>query len=61
MAGWRVLEQGGHAVDAVSGAVVALEDCPYFNAGKGAVFTRSGNVFSYSYSYLLTGIHIMCG
>lgn len=38
-AGNRVLEQGGSALDAVLAAVVALEDCPLFNAGHGAVFT----------------------
>ncbi len=41
-AGQRVLEQGGRALDAVTEAVVALEDCPLFNAGHGAVFTRDG-------------------
>lgn len=38
-AGQAVLEQGGTALDAVVAAVVALEDCPLFNAGHGAVFT----------------------
>lgn len=33
---------GGTAVDAAVAAVVALEDAPYFNAGKGAVFTHDG-------------------
>jgi hypothetical protein len=32
-----VLQAGGSAVDAVEAAVVALEDEPLFNAGKGAV------------------------
>src|SRR5258708_22870305 len=39
-AGQRVLEQGGGALDAVTEAVVALEDYPLFNAGHGAVYTR---------------------
>ena len=34
-----VLARGGSAIDAVSVAVAGLEDCPYFNAGHGAVFT----------------------
>jgi beta-aspartyl-peptidase (threonine type) len=34
-----VLAQGGSALDAVSVAVTGLEDCPYFNAGHGAVLT----------------------
>ncbi|MDE2225020.1 MAG: isoaspartyl peptidase/L-asparaginase [Xanthomonadaceae bacterium] len=33
---------GGSALDAVTAAVVALEDAPYFNAGHGAVFTHDG-------------------
>ena len=41
-AGQRVLEQGGSALDAVTEAVVALENCPLFNDGHGAVFTRDG-------------------
>ncbi|MDB6452518.1 isoaspartyl peptidase/L-asparaginase family protein [Falsirhodobacter sp. 20TX0035] len=38
-AGLDVLQQGGAAVDAVTAAVMALEDEPLFNAGRGAVFT----------------------
>lgn len=38
-AGQAVLERGGTAVDAVIATVVSLEDCPLFNAGRGAVFT----------------------
>jgi beta-aspartyl-peptidase (threonine type) len=41
-AGQRVLEQGGNALDAVTEAVIALEDYPLFNAGHGAVYTRDG-------------------
>ncbi|MDR0578412.1 MAG: isoaspartyl peptidase/L-asparaginase [Candidatus Accumulibacter sp.] len=40
--GQRVLEQGGDALDAVTEAVFRLEECPLFNAGKGAVFTHAG-------------------
>lgn len=38
-AGQAVLASGGTALDAVCVAVQALEDCPLFNAGHGAVFT----------------------
>lgn len=38
-AGQAVLAGGGTALDAVCVAVQALEDCPLFNAGHGAVFT----------------------
>jgi beta-aspartyl-peptidase (threonine type) len=41
-AGATVLGEGGSALDAVTAAVVALEDDPLFNAGRGAVFTYHG-------------------
>ena len=41
-AGQRVLADGGSALDAVTEAVRRLEDCPLFNAGKGAVLTHAG-------------------
>ncbi|HTL37356.1 MAG TPA: isoaspartyl peptidase/L-asparaginase [Kofleriaceae bacterium] len=37
-----VLAAGGSSADAVTAAIVILEDSPYFNAGKGAVFTHDG-------------------
>jgi len=40
--GYQILEQGGSSLDAVSAAVVVLEDSPLFNAGKGAVYTYEG-------------------
>jgi len=42
LAGQRVLTEGGSALDAVTEAVRLLEDCPLFNAGKGAVLTHAG-------------------
>jgi L-asparaginase / beta-aspartyl-peptidase len=42
-AGWRVLRQGGSALDAVQAAIIALEDNPGFNAGTGAVLTTEGH------------------
>src|SRR5437879_2095736 len=41
-AGCVILAAGGCALDAVTAAVVALEDDPLFNAGRGAVFTAAG-------------------
>lgn len=38
----RVLQAGGAALDAVTEAVRLLEECPLFNAGRGAVFTSEG-------------------
>ena len=43
VAGRDILENGGSALDAVTAAVVAMEDNPLFNAGRGAVFTLAGN------------------
>jgi beta-aspartyl-peptidase (threonine type) len=40
--GHRGLAGGGSALDAVTAAVVALEDDPQFNAGRGAVYTSAG-------------------
>lgn len=41
-AGYQVLDNGGSALDAVTAAVVSLENCPLFNAGKGSVFNHDG-------------------
>ena len=41
--GYACLRDGGPALDAVEAAVRALEDCPLFNAGRGAVFTHEGH------------------
>ena len=40
--GEAILASGGRALDAVEAAVVALEDNPRFNAGRGAVFSYNG-------------------
>ena len=39
-AGYKILEQGGSSLDAVTTAIVILEDLPLFNAGKGSVYTE---------------------
>jgi beta-aspartyl-peptidase (threonine type) len=41
-AGHEILLAGGTSLDAVSTAITILEDSPYFNAGKGAVFNSEG-------------------
>ncbi len=41
-AGRVVLADGGSALDAATAAVMALEDEPLFNAGRGAVYTSAG-------------------
>jgi L-asparaginase / beta-aspartyl-peptidase len=40
--GETILQQGGTALDAVEKTITFLEDCPFFNAGRGAVFTHEG-------------------
>ena len=42
--GWRVLKNGGTAVDAVMDAVKVLENDPAFDAGRGSVLTDAGEV-----------------
>ena len=42
--GWRVLQRGGSAADAVEAAIVILEDDPVFDSGTGAHLNRDGHV-----------------
>jgi beta-aspartyl-peptidase (threonine type) len=42
LAGYELLENGATSLDAVEAAVIALEDSPLFNAGRGSVFTSEG-------------------
>jgi beta-aspartyl-peptidase (threonine type) len=41
-AGYAVLSRGGPALEAVTAAIIVLEDSPWFNAGKGSVFNAVG-------------------
>ena len=43
-AGHAVLEAGGKSIDAVTAAILVLEDAPDFNAGRGAVLSAEGRV-----------------
>lgn len=43
-AGWRVLENGGAALDAVEEAVIVMEDDEAFDAGRGSFLNREGKV-----------------
>jgi beta-aspartyl-peptidase (threonine type) len=42
-AGFAVLQAGATSLDAVTRAVMVLEDNPLFNAGRGSVFTLDGH------------------
>lgn len=41
-AGYKALEDRQSALDAVEAAIISLENCPLFNAGKGSVFNALG-------------------
>jgi len=43
-AGWKVLNRGGRALDAVEEAVVVMEDDETFDAGRGSFLNRDGKV-----------------
>ncbi|MDP9268602.1 MAG: isoaspartyl peptidase/L-asparaginase [Acidobacteriota bacterium] len=43
-AGWRAIEQGASALDAVEAALVVMEDDETFDAGRGSFLTRDGRV-----------------
>jgi beta-aspartyl-peptidase (threonine type) len=43
-AGWRPLDRGGSALDAVEEAVVVMEDDETFDAGRGSFLNRDGKV-----------------
>jgi beta-aspartyl-peptidase (threonine type) len=43
-AGWRALERGGSALDAVEEAVIVMEDDETFDAGRGSFLNRDGKV-----------------
>jgi beta-aspartyl-peptidase (threonine type) len=42
--GWKVLQDGGPAMEAVVAAVTVLEDDPTFDAGRGSFLTSDGRV-----------------
>lgn len=41
-AGEAILKSGGTSLDAITAAIMVMENSPHFNAGKGAVFAASG-------------------
>jgi L-asparaginase / beta-aspartyl-peptidase len=43
-AGWAVLSNGGHALDAIESAITVLEDDPVFDAGYGSHLNLDGYV-----------------
>lgn len=43
-AGWAILENGGHSLDAIEAAITILEDDPAFDAGYGSHLNLDGQV-----------------
>jgi beta-aspartyl-peptidase (threonine type) len=43
-AGWKILLQGGSALDAVEATIVVMEDDPAFDAGVGSYLNQNGDV-----------------
>ncbi len=43
-AGWRVLQAGGSAVDAIEASIIVMENDETFDAGRGSFLTRDGRV-----------------
>ncbi len=43
-AGYELLNAGKSSLDAVTAAVVVLEDSPLFNAGRGSCFNADGEI-----------------
>jgi L-asparaginase / beta-aspartyl-peptidase len=43
-AGWRVLERGGSALEAIEAAILVMEDDEAFDAGRGSFLNRDGRV-----------------
>ena len=43
-AGWAVLSNGGHALDAIEASIIVLEDDPVFDAGYGSHLNLDGYV-----------------
>jgi beta-aspartyl-peptidase (threonine type) len=59
IAGWKVLEPGGCALDAAEAAVVVLEDHPLFNAGTGSTLNGLGKIEMDA--AIMEGAHLRAG
>jgi len=42
--GWKILRDGGSAIDAVEASIIVMEDDPAFDAGYGSYLNRAGQV-----------------
>jgi beta-aspartyl-peptidase (threonine type) len=57
--GYDVLSRGGSSLQAVEASVISLEDCPLFNAGRGAVFNSVGG--HEMDAAIMEGAELRCG
>lgn len=57
--GELVLAKGGASMDAVESVIRIMEDCPLFNAGKGAVFSHEG--YNELDAAVMDGSNLMAG
>ena len=57
--GERILQSGGTSLDAIEAVIRIMEDCPLFNAGKGAVFTHEG--YNELDAAIMDGSNLMAG
>lgn len=57
--GEQILARGGASMDAVESVIRIMEDCPLFNAGKGAVFSHEG--YNELDAAVMDGSNLMAG
>ncbi|TSA38438.1 MAG: isoaspartyl peptidase/L-asparaginase [Porphyromonadaceae bacterium] len=57
--GEQILAKGGASMDAVERVIRIMEDCPLFNAGKGAVFSHEG--YNELDAAVMDGSNLMAG
>ena len=57
--GAAILDKGGSSLDAVESVIIFMEDCPLFNAGKGAVYNDEG--FAELDASIMDGKTLMAG
>jgi L-asparaginase / beta-aspartyl-peptidase len=57
--GEQILANGGASLDAVESVIRIMEDCPLFNAGKGAVFSNEG--YNELDACVMDGSNLMAG
>ena len=56
-AGYKVLEEGGSALDAVETAVTELENNPIFDAGTGSLLNLDGEIGRLACGHVRDGFH----